>query len=326
MADQGRSKVMSAAEAVTQFVQNNDILYIGFGASFVPHALGYEVLRQRKTGLDVVGGTPGTQLQQLLFHSGCANRTRSGAIAGMRGSSGPGRTWEVASRGDLLFEDYSNQTLTLMFMAGALGIPFIPTRSFLGTDFLKDDHIHHPRGFLGDEKLRVMADPFTDSPVVALPALRPGVALWHAPRADEQGNVQAWGAYADARWALWAAQRVVISVEEIVPTAVVRSDPNRTILTILPGSKVSAIVHEPYGGFPGALPGYYAQDATMVRLPQDQFDEYLAEWVYGCPNHQAFMQRYVEKFGFQWLQSFIPKTKAQPIGAVDYGYRAIPGF
>ncbi len=314
------SKVMSAAEAVAEFVHDGDILYYGHGNCYIPHALVYEAIRQRKSRLDIVGGTPGTQLQQLLFHAGCADRTRTGSLSGLRGSGGQSRVWELVEQGKLRFDDYSNQTLALMFMAAALGIPFIPTRAFLGTDFLKDEYINHPRGFLGQDKLRLIADPFTGQPVVALPALRPNVALWHAQRADEEGNIQAWGAYADGRWGIWAAERVVISVEEIVPTEVVRSDPNRTIL---PAYKVSAVVHEPFGSFPGELPGYYNQDPALVRLGAGRLDDYLAEWVYGRSDHQDFMEHYVERFGYHRLRGLLPRRRVQPTGSVDYGVRAI---
>ena len=312
---------MSAKEAVAEFVHDGDIVYLGFGASFCPFALAYELIRQGKKDLDLVGGTPQPQLQQLLFASGLATRTRSGAITGIRGPK-PGRIWDLAEQGAFQFEDYSNLTCTLMLMAGALGMPFIPTQSFLGTDFLKQENLHHKHGFLGDGKLRVIEDPYSGKPVVALPALKPGVALWHAQRADEYGNVQSWGMYADARWGLWAAERVVVSVEEIVPTEVVRSDPNRTII---PGPRVSAVVHQPYGGFPGEMPGHYMQDGAMLRLSPDAVPQYLAEWVYGCADHDEFLQRYVEKYGFLWFQGFLPKHKQQPIGSVDYGYRGVHG-
>lgn len=322
MPQRRRNKLMTAAEAVAEFVHDGDIIFFGYGGSYCPYALGYEVIRQHKTGLDIVGGTPGPQLQQLMFHTGVADRTRSAAIVGMLGAQGPGRVWQLVEEGKVRFEDYTNQTTTLMFMAAALGIPFIPTRSLLGTDFIKDEYVEQAHGFLGKDKLRVIEDPFSGRPVVALPALKPGVMLWHVQRADEEGNCQAWGAYGDAKWALWAAERVVISAEEIVPTSAIRSDPNRTIL---PGMKVSAVVREPFGGFPGELPGYYTSDAGMNRMSHDAFDDYLAEWVYGCPDHKAFMQHYVEKFGFQWLQGFLPKGKAHPHLAVDYGIRPIVG-
>jgi len=310
---------MSAKEAIAEFVHDGDIIYLGFGATFCSFALAYEIIRQGKKDLDLIGGTPQPQLQQLLFYSGVCTRTRSGAITGIRGAK-PGRIWEMAEEGAFQFEDYSNLTCTLMMMAGALGMPFFPTRSILGTDFLKEENIHHRHGYLGDEKLRVISDPYTGRPVVALPAVKPGIAIWHAQRADEYGNVQAWGMYADARWGLWAAERVVVTAEEIVPTTVIRSDPNRTIL---PGPRVSAVVHQPYGGFPGELPGFYMQDGGMLRLSLNAVPDYLAEWVYGCADHDEFLQRYVEKFGFHWFQGFFPKNKQQPIGTVDYGYRAV---
>lgn len=323
MGKRPRSKLMSTTEAVADYVQDGDSIWLGFGSSPVPHALGNEVIRQRKTGLDIVGGTPGLPLQQFMFHTGVATRSRTSVLAGVRDGRNPGRTWDLANEGAFHFEDYTNQTVAMMLMAGALGIPFIPTRSMLGTDFLKDENINHPRGFLKDKKLKVMDDPFTGQPVVLLPAIRPGVAIWHVQRADAQGNAQAWGVIADAKWALWASERVIISAEEIVPTEVIRSDPNRTII---PGAKVSAVVHEPYGGFPGELTGYYMQDPLFGRVPQAGYDAYLDEWVYSLSSHQEYIAHYVEKFGFAHFQGFLPKRKAQPIGTVDYAFRPNPGW
>ena len=318
-----KSKLMTAKAAVAEFVHDGDILHYGFGTSFCPHALGYELIRQGKKDLDVIGGTPGGNIHQLLIHTGLSVRARVGGGMPMRDGNRPGRAWERAEEGSFHFEDYTNLSCTLMLMAGALGIPFIPARTVLGTDFLKPENIAHAHGFLGENKLKVIEDPFSGRPLVALPAVRPGVTLWHAQRADEQGNVQAWGVYGDGRWGLWAADRVIVSVEEIVPTSVVRSDPNRTIL---PSPRVSAIVHQPYGAFPGELPGYYASDGAVSRLRRDTIDDYLQEWVYGCADHNAFMQHYVEKFGWAWLQGFLPDQKRQPAETVDYGFRPIHGI
>jgi glutaconate CoA-transferase subunit A len=314
-----KSKLMTAKEAVAEYVHDSDIIYFGFGSTFCPHALGYEVLRQGKKDLDIIGGTPGS-LQHLLIYTGLATRARAGGGMAMREGNKPGIAWQRAEEGTFHFEDYTNLSTTLMLMAGALGIPFIPARTVLGTSFLEPENIAHAHGFLGENKLKVIQDPYSGKPLVALPAVRPGVALYHVQRADENGNAQAWGVYGDAKWGLWASERVIISAEEIVPTEVVRSDPNRTLL---PGVRVSAVVHIPYGCFPGELPGYYASDGSMMRFNSTNLDDFLEEWVHGCPDHEAFMQHYVEKFGFHWLEGFKPKVKAQPIGTVDYGYRPI---
>ena len=315
------SKLMTAREAVKEFVHDGDIIYFGFGSTFCPHAIGYEVIRQGRKDLEIIGGTPGS-LQHLMIHTGVATRARAGGGMAMREGSGPGRAWDLAEEGKFRFEDYTNLSTTLMLMAGALGIPFMPARTVLGTDFLKPENIAHAHGFLGENKLKVIQDPFSGRPLVALPAIRPGVSMYHVQRADEYGNAQAWGVYGDAKWGLWAADRVIISAEEIVPTEVVRSDPNRTLL---PGKRVAAVVQQKFGCFPGELPGVHASDGSMMRFRKDTLDPYLDEWVYGLPDHDAFMQHYVEKFGYLWLEGFLPKTKAQPIGTVDYGYRAIHG-
>ena len=187
-----------------------------------------------------------------------------------------------------------------MFLAGALGIPFIPTRTFLGTDFLSEDCITHPGGWLRDKKYQLVECPFTEEKVVLLPALNPDVAMMHAQRADVEGNVQAWGAFGDSKWALWAGKKVIVSVEEIVATEVIRSDPNRTIV---PSFKVSAVVHEPFGAHPGVMTGYYDMDFSFRTETMGMYsdrascDRFLDEWVYGVQNRREYIEHYIQKLG-----------------------------
>ena len=158
-----QSKLMSAEEAVSRFVSDGDILYAGY--MMLPQALCHEIVRQGKRNLTVVGASV-SEVAALLYITGCARRTISGYIGGVvRGTLVAG----LMERGELQYEDYSNQSLTVMFLAGALGIPFISTKTFLGTDFLTDECIRHPAGWLVDKKYQLSECPFTGEKVVLLP-------------------------------------------------------------------------------------------------------------------------------------------------------------
>jgi glutaconate CoA-transferase, subunit A len=320
----GSSKLLSLHDAVERFVDDGDVIYAGYTS--VAYGLCYEIIRQRKRQLDVVGASVGGQ-GTLFVLSGCANRMRTGYIGG---ALRPGMITQAMNDGTLQFEDYSNQAIALMLMAGALGIPFIPTRSFLGSDYLRPEYQEHPGGFLGDKKWAQMESPFDGQQVVLLPALRPDVAVIHAQRADEEGNVQMWGHLGDARWAFWAARKVIVSVEEIVPNSVIRADPSRTIV---PGFRVSAVVHLPYGAHPTSIAGYYDYDygfsASVMRhasRSQADFDAFAAEWIDGVADHAAYMDHYRAVFGEDALAALAAHTGTTPQESVLYGYAPIRRF
>ncbi len=310
------SRLMSAREAVERFVHDGDTVYAGYTS--VSFGIAYEIMRQGKRNLELVGGSVGIQ-GTLMTLAGCVNRVSAGYIGG---ALRPGTVTGMMDDGRLRFEDYSNQAIALMLMAGALGIPFIPTRSFLGTDYLKPEYQDHPRGFRGQKKWVEMESPFDGEKVVLLPALRPQVAFIPAQRADEEGNVQAWGHQGDAKWACWAAERVIVSVEEIVPRSVIRSDPDRTIV---PGFRVAAVVHMPFGAHPAGVSGYYDTDYAFQSrvfggLMRDtaRFDAFMAEWVAGCPDREQYLAHIAERFGPDALSRLSANAGAVPEREVRY--------
>lgn len=313
-------KLMTEAEAISRFVDDGDSVYVGYTSA--AYGLIREIVRQRKTGLEAIGGSVGPQ-GTMLFMGGCANRVRSGYIAA---ALRPGVVQDMMNSGELKFEDYSNQAIALMLMAGALGIPFIPTRSFLGSDYLDPRIVDHPGGYLGDQKWRAMESPFEDGQqYVALPALRPDVAVLHAARADEFGNVQTWGHIGDAKWAYWAAKKVIVSVEEIVSHETILSDPGRTIV---PGFRVAAVVHMPRGAHPSGQVGYYDfdyafQGATgMGRIgrTREDWEAFANEWIYGVEDHAGYMRHYVERFGEANLARTTADSGPEPQPGMRYGY------
>ncbi len=310
-------KVMSLPEAVERFVQDGDTVYCGY--LMLPMALVMELVRQRKRHLELVGASLVYQATMLVL-AGCADRVRTGYI---QGALRPGSITERMADGRLRFEDYSNQGIALMLMAGALGIPFIPTRSFLGTDYLAPENQHHTGHYPGYRKWQEMESPFDGQKAVLLPALRPDVTIMHAQRADEEGNIQWWGHKGDARWAFWAARRLIVTVEEIVPSDAVRSDPDRTAV---PASRVAAVVHCPYGAHPSGVAGFYDFDYRFVgevlapALDSDAaFAAFRGEWIDACPTHDAYLERVKARYGPDALD-VLKAEPHRPLLPVDYGF------
>jgi glutaconate CoA-transferase subunit A len=313
-----KRKLMSLEDAVARFVQDGDTVYAGY--LVVPFALTHEIARQGKRNLEVVGASNVWPCTELVV-AGCCRRVRTGYVAG---ALRPGYIQDLMARGELEYEDYSNQGIALMLMAGALGIPFVPTRSFLGSDYLDPKLDDHPGRIPGYKRLHVMDSPFDGQKAVLLPALKPDVVIMHAQRADEEGNIQAWGHLGDARWGMWAGKRVIVTVEEIVSSEEVRSDPSRTIL---PGFRVSAVVHCPFGAHPSGVAGYYDFDyaflgaviAPALAAPE-AFRDFLAAWVESDPARKEYVAKVRSVIGDEAFEKILPSEPLTPHLPVDYGY------
>lgn len=314
------SKLMSAKEAVGRFVEDGDSVFLGYTSWAA--ALEREIARQRKRDLTVVA-TVGSLMLPL---AGCANKLITAYALGA------GSPWfmERYQAGEFQIEDYTNQTVAMMFMAGALGLPFIPTRSFLGSDYLREDFLPQPGGFLGEEKMKVMTSPFEGGEqVVALPAVRPDVSCVHVQWADEDGNAAFWGGDGEVRWGLWASEKIIISAEEIVPRGVLRSDPHRTTV---PGLMVDAVVHMPFGATPWGVAGYYAPDGKLQAetlgnmRTEEGFGQVMERWVDGIEDHNAFIAKHAEVFGEGALDALRVDQTWEPERPIRYGWRSVPAF
>ena len=314
------SKLMSLHDAVERYVHDGDSVFLGYTSW--AGAFEREIVRQRKRHLVPVA-TVGSLLLPL---AGCAQRLITSYILGARSP------WfmQRLEAGEFQLEDYTNQTIALMFLAGALGVPFMPTKSMLGTDYLADGFYPQPNGFLGRDKLRVINSPFGDGQeqVLLLPALRPNVSCVHVQWADEDGNAAFWGGAGEVRWGLWASERIILSAEEIVPRAVLRSDPDRVII---PGLRVNAVVHLPFGALPWGVPGYYAGEARLIGAyfagaqNAEVFDRFRDEWIDGLPDHAAFLDHLRERFGAGTLDALRADRTWEPERGIRYGWRGVGG-
>ena len=306
-------KMMPLKEAVQRFIKNGSQVALGgFTISRNPMAIAYEIVRQDIKDLHIVCHSHG-QAFDILVGAGCVKRVELAYGANGRFAPTCVRFRKAVERGDIEVEDYSNNQMSLRFLAGSLSIPFIPSKSGFETDLLRKEGFSietRKQTKVAQKKFTEMADPFDGDggKVVLLPALQPDVALVHAQYVGDDGTVRIKGlTFADIEQAK-AADAVIVTCEEIVPKSFIRLDPDQNSL---PPFLIDAIVKVPYGAHPTACRLFYDYDAkhlNMYRyLARDDvgFRKYLDEWVLGVSNHEE----YLDKIGGSGLMNI----KANPI-------------
>jgi glutaconate CoA-transferase, subunit A len=292
-------KLMTAGEAVARFVRDGCQLAVGgFTINRNPMALVYEIARRRVKDLHLVAHSNGQALD-VLVGAGCVSRIE--IAYGGNGRFAPTciRFRKAVERGEIAVEDYTNNQMSLRFLAGALGVPFIPSKSGLGTDVVNlqgfPPEIRCEPG-VACEKVIVIDDPFggEDDEVVLLPALTPDVSLIHAQQVSTDGTVRIKGlTFADLEQCK-AASAVIVSCEEIVPESYLRLDPDQNAL---PPFLVDAVVQAPYGAHPTACRYFYDYDPAhlnhykSVVRDDDAWQAYLDEWVYGVESWDAYLDK-----------------------------------
>lgn len=300
------SKLQTMAEAVGRYVSDGCSVAIEGFTAFIGFAAAHEIIRQRKQELTLIRMTPDLVYDQMI-----AAGTAAKLIFSYLGNPGVGslhcirRAVEKGIPRPLALEEYSHFGMVGRYLAGASKLPFYPLRSYIGSDMVE-----------ANPDIRFVESPYGDGPIAVVPPLNPDVAFIHAQRADHQGNTQLWGLLGMQKEVAFAAQHVVVVVEEVVDEDVIRRDPNRTLI---PGLIVDAVVHEPYGAHPSYVQGYYDRDNDFylswdeLSRDHDAVVAWLEEWVYGLPNRAA----YLEKLGRERLDSLAPGTlMADPI---NYG-------
>jgi glutaconate CoA-transferase subunit A len=299
------SKVVSMHDAIAELVRDGDTVAIEGFTHLICFAAGHEIIRQRRRDLTLARLTPDLVYDQLVG-AGCARKL----VFSWLGNPGVGslhavRRWTEGPQPRLELEEYSHFGMVCRYTAAAMKLPFFPLRSYADTDLP-----------VANPLIRPIESPYGDDPVYAVPPLRPDVTIVHAQRADAAGNTQVWGLLGCQKEAAFAAGRVIVVVEELVDEAVIRADPNRTIL---PGLVVDAVVVEPWGAHPSYAQGYYDRDNAFylewdaISRSEEAMAAWLDEWVYGVNGRSE----YAEKLGRQRLDSLRPAPA--PSGSVDYG-------
>ncbi len=301
------SKVTSMRDAVAALVHDGDVVAIEGFTHLICFAAGHEIIRQRKRDLTLARLTP-----DLIYDQMVAAGTARKLVFSWLGNPGVGglhairRRVEDADPAPLELEEYSHFGMVGRYTAGASNLPFFPLRSYFETDLPKVNPL-----------IRPIRSPFGDETVYAVPPLKPDVTVVHAQRADAEGNTQMWGLLGCQKEAAFAAERVIVVVEDLVDESVIRADPNRTVI---PGLIVDAVVVEPFGAHPSYVQGAYDRDNHFYRdwdaISRDAAttQAWLDEWVYGVSGRAE----YVEKLGAERVASLRPSGEA-PSGSVDYG-------
>ncbi|GGQ74041.1 3-oxoadipate--succinyl-CoA transferase subunit A [Streptomyces flaveolus] len=309
----GAGKVMSMREAVATYVHDGATVGIEGFTHLIPTAAGHEIIRQGRRDLTVVRMTADIVVDQMIA-AGCVSRLVSSFV----GNSSAGSLGELRRRieradpAPLTFEEYSHYGMVCRYLAGAQRLPFYPLRSYGGSDL---------PGVNGD--LRKVTSPYPGpdgepEQIYVVPPVNPDVTIVHAQRADRLGNTQIWGLTGVQAQAVYAADRAIVVVEEVVDEEVVRSDPNRTLI---PAHAVDAVVVCPRGAHPSFAQGYYDRDNAFYRAwshisaDPERLREWLDEWVYGTADHAEYAAKLGEEF---WAGLAVGEALSEP---VNYGRR-----
>lgn len=303
------SKLLSMAEAIARYVPDGASVALGLALEpLIPFAAGYEIIRQQRRNLTLIGPISDMLFDQLIG-AGCVEKIKAAWVGNV--SAGLGHCYRRAIEQSipraLTTEEHSNFTIGLALLAASLGSPYIPTRSLLGSDIVRQN-----------PTFRQEQSPLDGTPLLLVPAVQPDVTIIHVQRSDEDGNAHLWGNVGLCEEAMLAARDVILIAEEIVPREVIVSDPNRVLG---PSFKVRAVVHEPWGAHPSTVQGYYNRDHAFYHEYHQRtrtlegFQSWLEEWVLQAPTRTE----YVTKLGEERIRSLAVKEHRYA-AAVDYGY------
>ena len=280
-------KVTSVKEAVARLVHDGDYLAVGgFGCDRLPTAVVHEIVRQKKQRLALAGHTATHDFQilcagNLTGRGQTIQRVEVAYVVGLEARGLSPHARRVMESGEVAFTEWSNYALAVRFKAAAMGLPFLPCRSLLGTDtFLMSG-------------ARAITCPFTGAILAALPALYPDVAAIHVHEADRYGNCRIRGTTVADLDIARAAKRLVITCERLISNDAIRDDPS---LTVIPFYCVDAVCEVPFGSYPGNMPGEYFSDEnhlqqwfTAERDPAT-FQAFLDKYIFGARDFYEYLQ------------------------------------
>jgi len=297
------SKLVTLSRAIEQNVFDSDLVYCAGFTHLIPFAAGHEIIRQNRKNLVLARATPDLIYDQMVA-AGCARKV----IFSYMGNPGVGSLRIIRTEieaGRLEWEEYSHFAMISRLQAGATGLPFMPMNPTAAYD------LEH-----ANPNYKTIKDPYSEGNVVVVPPLKPDVAIVHVQRCDSEGNAQIWGILGEQKEAAFAAKRVILTAEEIVEEAIIRSDPNRTLI---PGFIVDAVCKVPYCSHPSYTQGYYDRDNSFylewdkISQSRELVQQYLDEWVYKISNRDE----YWKKLGPETHARLT--VKSQMSVPVDYG-------
>ena len=328
------SKVTSLTDAISQLVPDGCSVAMGLQLEqMIPFAAGHEIMRQKKRGLTLIGPISDILFDQLIG-AGCVDTVIAAWVGNVMMGSGynfrraaesspwaayegnPGAQDNPQRRAEAAGEakpfrvfNMTNFSIALALQAGAMGVPFLPTRTGMGSDTIKNNHFFYQ-----------IISPFQpQESLLAVRAIVPDVTIVHVQRADAEGNAHCWANFGVMIEGVRAAKKVIVVAEEIVAPEVIASDPNRTVI---PGFLVSAVVECALGAHPSPVQGYYKRDDAFFqqyheqsKTPAADFAAWAERWVYGVRNRTD----YIKLLGKDRVAALRTKRHAYA-AAADFGY------
>ncbi len=280
------SKVSTLSEAVSSVPAGAHVALSGFATARCTMAFAHEVIRQGIKKL-TVSQCVGAMDADVLVGAGAVERIIYGG--GSRGRSGQHSCLNRAiEQGTIMREELSSLSMTFRYLAGSLGLPFIPIRSLNGSDILKQLQEITP------SPVSTLVDPFTGEDWLVIKPLVPDLAVVQVQVADEEGNAWILGPRWDNEEQVKASNRVIVITEELVSTETIRRYPERTLI---PGFKVSHVVHLPFAAHPTSVYDVYDFDKEHIKVYADAsrtpegFAKYLDEYVYGVKDHWEYLEK-----------------------------------
>jgi glutaconate CoA-transferase subunit A len=306
------SKVLTMQQAIADLVPDGSSVALGLQMEqMIPFAAGHEIIRQKKRNLRLIGPISDILFDQLIG-AGCAKDVVAAWVGNVMMGSAYNfrRATEQENRGvsgeKLTVFNMTNFSLALALQAGAMGVPFLPTRTAMGSDVPRGNHFFYQ-----------IISPFEPKEtLLAVRAIQPDVTIVHVQRADIQGNAHCWGNFGVMIEGVRAAKKVIVCAEEIVPEEMIASDPNRTVI---PGFLVSGVVYCPYGAHPSPVQGYYKRDDEFFQQyhagtkTQADFDGWASRWINGVPDCAAYAK-------------LLGEDRLRELGVQHHAYAAVTDF
>jgi glutaconate CoA-transferase subunit A len=285
------SKLRSMREAIAELVPSGASVALGLQMEqMIPFAAGQEMIRQRKRELTLIGPISDILFDQLIAGE-CVREVLAAWVGNVMMGSAYNFRRAVEQEG-MKVHNLTNFSVALGLQAAAMGVPFLPTHTALGSDVARD------KDFFAEIRSPFRAVPGDGSQTAkklhAVRAIKPDVTIVHVQRADPEGNAHCWGNFGVMLEGVRAAKRVIVVAEEIVEPEVIASDPNRTAI---PGFLVSAVVECSYGAHPSPVQGYYKRDDAFFRQYHEQTKTkadsaaWLDRWVYDIADRRAYMDQ-----------------------------------
>ena len=290
-------KQIDLSEAAALIPDRATVSFGGFTTQRHPMAFIYELIRLGRRDLYLFGHSPGGDWD-ILIGAGCVKRVEL-AYEADEAFNTIGPRWRLAvERGEIEWEDYSNFSMVARFTAGAMGIPFIPIRSLLGSDILAKQALTEKQRSTDPRsspfKFHVMESPFNpDDRVVLVPSIHTDFCVLHVQKATAKGVVRIEGqTFADVQQAL-CTETLIITAEEIVEEDELRKEPERNLIPYL---AVDHVCHVPFGAHPYSVFNYYDYDPLQLKIYHDSakdddgFQHYLDEYVHGVQSHDEYLE------------------------------------